>query len=86
MSTTEQQLLALHGAPMMPLKAICQQYLGNGYYQARIRANKNALPFPAFRLDPTSNRSPWMVKLSDIAAYIDGLAKDARKSWTASQL
>lgn len=84
--TTEQQLLEVHGTPMVRLADICEKYFGNKHYQARIRANKNALPIPAFRLDETSHKSPWMVMLSDLASFIDAKAKAATKSWIASQL
>lgn len=84
--TTEQQLLALHGSPMVKLALVCEQYAGNKYAQARIRANKNSLPFPAFRLDPSSHKSPWMVMLKDIATFIDAKAAAAEQSWLASRL
>jgi hypothetical protein len=85
--TTEEMLLEVHGAPIVPLKDVCQKYIGIGPFQARIRANKNTLPFPAFRLDPeNSHRSPWVVALKDIAAFIDAKAEAATKSWNQSKV
>ena len=86
MSETEIQLLAIHGTPMVKLRDVCELYFGNKQYQAYDRANRNLLPVPAFRLDPTSHKSPWMVMLKDIAAFIDARSADATNSWRKSQL
>lgn len=85
-TTTEDQLLKIYGAPIVKLADICEQYLGNKHYQARVRANMNALPFPAFRLDPTSHKSPWMVSLHDLAEFIDARSNAGRVLWKKSQL
>ncbi len=86
MSTTLDALLKkFDGNPVVRLSDICEQYVGVKPYQARIRANLNKLPFPAFRLDPSSHKTPWMVALSDLAAYVDAQAEAARASWTHSQ-
>ena len=84
--TTEEKLISVHGALMVRLSDICEQYVGTKEYQARIRANLNRLPFPAFKLDPSSHKSPWMVMVKDLAAYIDSKAAEATKSWETSQI
>jgi hypothetical protein len=83
--TTLDMLLEVHGTPTVRLADVCEKYFGNKHYQARIRANKNALPVPAFRVDPDSHKSPWMVTLKDIAAFLDAKSAAATKSWKASQ-
>lgn len=85
MKTTEEMLFELHGAPLVKLADVCEKYFGNKPYQARKRAGKNTLPVPAFRLDPTSHKSPWMVLLKDIADFVDAKGAEARVSWVNSQ-
>jgi len=83
---TASELIKLHGAVVVPLAEVCEKYAGVKLYQARIRANRNALPFPAFKLEPGRRCSPWMVNLHQLAESVDRAAKAAQTSWTKSQL
>ena len=83
--TTEELLALLHSSVLVKLSDICEQYDGTKAYQARVRANRNALPFPAFRLNPNNHRSPWMVRVQDLAVFIDACADEAQASWNKSQ-
>jgi len=83
---TAAELIKLHGAVVVPLADVCEKYAGVQLYQARIRANRNALPFPAFKLEPGRRRSPWMVNLYQLAESVDRAASAAQASWRKSQL
>ncbi len=48
---------------------------------ANRRANKQTLPFPVFRSD--SGKSPWLVNISDLAAYLESRRDAAKRDWTA---
>lgn len=85
MSPTEVMLLAVHRAPVVRLADVCEQYLNNEYPWAQRKAALNALPFPAFKLGP-SKKAPWMVRLSDLAEYLDRTGAEAQRSWKTSQV
>lgn len=85
LSPTEIGLLAVHRAPAIPLADVCEKYLGMKYEHARRKANKNALPFPAYRLDE-SKKAPWMVNLAHLAEYIDAQGDKASTAWAESQV
>lgn len=61
-------LLAQYEKPVVPLKDICSEYFGLSYQTARQRANAGMLPIPTFR---TSQKSDYLVHLTDLASYID---------------
>lgn len=85
MTDTLLQLLALHRAAAVRLGDICEHYLNLSPIVAKQRAALNTLPFPTFRMT-SSNKAPYMVKLSDLAAHIDSTHEVATEGWTASQL
>lgn len=85
MTPTELQLLALHRAPTVCLDDISETYLSLSPERARRAAALNQLPFPTFRLTD-SQKAPVMVKLSDLAAHIDGAHRCAKDSWEHSQV
>lgn len=85
MKSTQDMLFDIYRAPTVRLAEVCA-LAGVKPYQARFKANRNLLPFPAFRLNPESPRSQWMVHLKDIADHIDSLAEEARENWLKSQL
>lgn len=85
MTPTEIALLAVYKTPVIRLDAICDQYLNNAYDQARRKAHLHTLPFPAFQLDD-SKKAPWMVRISDFAAFLDGKGDAAATEWKQSQL
>jgi hypothetical protein len=85
MTPTELQLLAVHKAPTLKLIDICGPYLGLSYPVALRKASSHELPFPAYR--PIANqRSPWMVKVEDLATFIDAQAATAQVDWANSQV
>lgn len=62
--------------PTVQLANICQDYLGLSPKKAAARAGHNQLPLPAYRLG--SQKSPWLVQLTDLAKLIDDKAELAR--------
>lgn len=85
MTDTEITLLAVHRSPMVPLADICRQYFGVGITEARRKASLNLLPVPCWRL-VESQKAPLMVRLTDLAAFIDSSSAEAREAWTKSQI
>lgn len=85
LSKTELELLALHRSPVVRLEDICQPYLNLEYPQARDKAALNELGVPTFRLRE-SRKAPLLIRISELASYIDNRAEDARKTWHKSQL
>lgn len=74
---------ALHarfGTPVVPLADISEEFLSLTSKTAIQRARAERLPFPTFQMRK-SERSPLMVKLTDLADYIDSQYEQARKEW-----
>lgn len=67
------------GRAEVPLTEICESYLSMGKKRAETLAKVQKLPFPVHRLG--TQRSPWMVNLIDLAAYIDEKRDEARREW-----
>ena len=67
------------GRAEIPLDEICVDLLSMNYHEAKRRANVQKLPFPVHRL--SSRKSPWMVSLLDLAAYIDQQRAAAEADW-----
>ena len=65
--------------PTAPLTEVASEYLGIQSRKAADMAGKNQLPIPAHRLG--SQKSPWLVLLSDLAKLIDDKAAMAREGW-----
>ena len=86
MTKTEMQLLAVHRSPVVLLSDICERYLGWNAQTARLKAAKHSLPFPAFQPEDGNKRSPWMVRVADLAEFLDACAEDGAKRWAHSQL
>lgn len=76
-------LLATHRDAIVPLADICEKYFGLGLFQAKRAARMRKLPVPALRLG--DQKSPWMVKLSDLAEYIDTVSDQASQAWKQSK-
>lgn len=85
MTKTEQQLLEIHKAPFVRLADICALYLNCNYAWARQKAALHTLPFPAFQMSDDSQKSPWVVHITDLAAYLDERTRLGRAAWTRSQ-
>jgi len=85
MTPTHEALLATHKAAVLKLIDICEPYLGLTYAVALRKAGSHELPFPTFR--PIANqRSPWMVKVEDLANFLDAQAEAAQIEWLNSQV
>lgn len=67
---TQVCLLLEFGSVEIELSKIAGRYFGLEEREARRRAAANRLPIPAHRLN--GQKSPWMVHLAHLAAYIDG--------------
>lgn len=74
-------LMAEYGAADVPLEAVADKYLQLSRRQAYAQARRQALPFPVYRAG--SNKSPWMVRITDLATYLDTQRAAARAEWEA---
>jgi len=77
-------LLARFGTPLIPLEKICEEFLGLKPKTAESKAKAQALPFPTLKLRD-SERSPTMVKVEDLGAYIDKKYEQSQKEWQSVQ-
>ncbi|NCC41686.1 MAG: pyocin activator protein PrtN [Gammaproteobacteria bacterium] len=81
-------LLAEHGTADIALATIAEKYLGMSIRIAAGKAARGELPFPAYRA--SSQKSPWLVNVADLAAWIDGerakAAEESRKRSTGIPL
>lgn len=66
------------------LDEIAQMYLGMSSTTAKRRAGEGALPFPVTRF-LGSQKSPYLVKLSVLAKYIDNQCKADYDEWKKAQ-
>jgi len=80
MRKTEMLLFMKYESPTIPLELICEEYFGYSKGTAKLKAKAGILPVPAFRLG-SSQKLPWMVKISDLAAYIDDIHQEAKNNW-----
>jgi len=78
---TKFALLAVHEKTDIPLKDICEQYLGINENIAKRKALKQQLPFPVYRAP--GQKSTWLVNIADLAKFIDDERAKAIKDWTA---
>ena len=67
-----------NGQATVTLESICNTYFGMSIQKAASSALKCTLPVPAFRL-AESQKSPWLVHLSDLAVHIDKCREQAAK-------
>ncbi|WP_304335286.1 pyocin activator PrtN family protein [Conchiformibius steedae] len=64
------------------LDEIVKHYLPHiGIAQAKRRAAEQTLPFPTFKADKNSHKSPYLVRVADVAAWLDKQAADAAEDW-----
>lgn len=71
-------ILAQFGKAEIPLEECCDM-LGYSPKEAKRRAALDDLPLPVYRAG--SQRSPWMVAATDLAALLDVRKADARANW-----
>ena len=80
MSSTLFLLMAQFGGQAeIELAEIAEHYLGMKVKRALALAAVQKLPFPVHRLG--TQKSPWMVSLIDLAAYIDERRAEAQSEW-----
>lgn len=80
MSNTAFALYARFGKAEVPLCEISQEYFGINSKTAQQKARTHELPLPVFRMEE-SQRAPFLVKLNDLAEYIDRKHQLAREEW-----
>ncbi|NVJ59787.1 MAG: pyocin activator PrtN family protein [Gammaproteobacteria bacterium] len=73
-------LLARFESPTVELKQISQEFFGITPKTAEQRAKACDFPVPTFKLRD-SERSPSLVKIEDLAAYIDKRHEAAKHDW-----
>jgi hypothetical protein len=83
-SPTRVELLAVYRAPVVQVESICEKYLNLSWHTAKARAALNLLPFPTFRMGD-SRKAPLLVRVGDLAEYIDKQRDEAQREWALSQ-
>ncbi|WP_099609066.1 pyocin activator PrtN family protein [Vibrio coralliilyticus] len=73
-------LLARFESPTVELKQVCQEFFGITPKTAEQRAKACDFPVPTFKLRD-SERSPSLIKVEDLAAFIDKRHKEAQDDW-----
>lgn len=76
-------LMAEFGQADIPLEILASKYLGMSRKESAMKAMRGELPFPAFRMG--SQKSPWMVRVTDLAEYLDSARKKSTQDWEARQ-
>lgn len=78
-------MLALrYRTPYITLEQVVQDFMTHLTLPvATKRANAGSLPFPAFK--PDGVKSPFLVSVADLAAYLDAQRAAAAKDWQAGQ-
>ncbi|WP_419533338.1 pyocin activator PrtN family protein [Endozoicomonas sp.] len=77
---TEFGLLAQYEKVFIPLEDVCRDYFNIGALKARQMAARGELPIPVMR-GSASQKSPYLVKLDDLASYLDGQYASHRSDW-----
>ena len=77
-------LLAEFETTLIPLSGIAEKYLGMKPSTAENKARTGELPFPTLRVGE-SQKSPRMVHVEDLAAFIDLRRKEAREEYSRMQ-
>ncbi|MCC4774995.1 pyocin activator PrtN family protein [Vibrio cyclitrophicus] len=77
---TKFALLARFENPTVELKQISQEFFGITPKTAEQRAKACDFPVPTFKLRD-SERSPSLIKIEDLAAYIDKRHSEATQDW-----
>lgn len=77
-------LLAEFGVTDIPLELVAERYLGLDERTAKMRAARGELPFPSFRAG--SQKAPWLVRVTDLAEWLDREREKARSDWAKRQV
>ena len=80
MNKIEMYLFIKFKNPTIPLENVCEEYFGFSKGTAKQKAKSQTLPIPAFRLG-NSQKSPWLVSLTDLAGFIDLNHNLAKAQW-----
>jgi hypothetical protein len=73
-------LIAAQFGPVIPLAEIAGSMLGLDDAQAKRKAAHDELPIPVFR---NGQKGPWLVRATDLAAWFDKCAEEARERMVA---
>lgn len=80
MNKTLMLLMMEYEKAVIPLKDIHEKYFGiDTLPKANQRARANDLPVPVFRMG--SNKSDYLVRIEDLAFYIDKMANEQKQIW-----
>lgn len=77
-------LMAEYGTTDIPLEVVAEKYMGLARREAYNRAARQSLPFPAYRPGVTQ-KSPWVVRITDLAEYLDTARAAAARDWQQIQ-
>ncbi|MCL1075497.1 pyocin activator PrtN family protein [Shewanella dokdonensis] len=77
-------LAARFETPAVELRKICLEFFGINAKTAEQHAAAQKLPVPTFKLRD-SGKAPTMVKIEDLAAFIDARHAAAKRDWDAIQ-
>ncbi|WP_417761693.1 pyocin activator PrtN family protein [Shewanella sp.] len=77
-------LAARFESPTVELRQICHEFFGINAKTAEQHAKAQKLPVTTFKLRD-SEKSPTMVKIEDLAAFIDARHAQAKRDWDAIQ-
>ena len=77
---TEFALLALFGKPYVRLEEVCQDYFNVGAHKAKQMASRGEFPVPVMRASH-SQKSPYLVKVTDLARHLDDRYNEHREDW-----
>lgn len=71
-------------SPYIPLATVINDFMPHlDLSMANRRANAKTLPFPAFKIDGA--KSPFMVSVADLAAYLDAQRTANLPDWQAAR-
>ena len=73
-------LLARFNNPVVPLREICVEFFGIQPKTAEQKAKSASLPVPTFKVRD-SERSPTMVNISDLGAFLEERYQQGREDW-----
>lgn len=69
-------------SPTITLEEVRKQWLSHlSEEEARRKASNQTLPFPAFKADKNSRKSPYLVNVAAVAAWLDSQAEAATYEW-----
>ncbi|ULJ66622.1 pyocin activator PrtN family protein [Wielerella bovis] len=75
-------LTMCHQSTVISLEDVIKKYLPHmSIDQAKRRAAEQTLPFPAFKADKNSKKSPYMVRVDALAAWLDNASEQAQDDW-----